>query len=81
MFVDPVSDPNLVTFRPLKQNVGSNEKELPQNYNKTINQRWNLKEIESRFKSAKTRFELSAGLNLETFDTILSGTNHIHAAA
>ncbi|XP_023348206.1 uncharacterized protein LOC111716925 [Eurytemora carolleeae] len=26
MFVDPVSDPNLVTFRPLKQNVGSNEK-------------------------------------------------------
>ena len=27
------------------------------------------------FKSAKTRFKLSAGLNLETFDTILSGTN------
>jgi len=51
MFVDPVSDPNLVTFRPLKQNVGSNEKELPQNYNKTINQRWNLK-------------NLSRGLNL-----------------
>ena len=51
MFVDPVSDPNLVTFRPLKQNVGSNEKELPQNYNKSINQRWNLK-------------NLSRGLNL-----------------
>ena len=51
MFVDPVTDPNLVTFRPLKQNVGSNEKELPQNYNKTINQRWNLK-------------NLSRGLNL-----------------
>ena len=30
-----------------------------------------------RFKSAKIRFKLSAGLNLETFDTILSGTNHI----
>ena len=29
------------------------------------------------FKSAKTRFKLSAGLNLETFDTILSGANHI----
>ena len=28
-------------------------------------------------KSAKTRFKLSAGLNLETFDTILSGNNHI----
>ena len=36
-----------------------------------------LKEFEPRFKSTKTRFKLSAGLNLETFDTILSGTNHI----
>ena len=36
-----------------------------------------FKEFEPRFKSAKTRFNLSAGLNLETFDTILSGTNHI----
>ena len=36
-----------------------------------------FKEFELRFKSAKTRFELSAGLNRETFDTILSGTNHI----
>ena len=40
-----------------------------------------FKEIEPRFKSAKTRFKLSAGLNFETFDTILSGTNHILAAA
>ena len=36
-----------------------------------------FKEFEPRFKSAKTRFKLSAGINLETFDTILSGTNHI----
>ena len=36
-----------------------------------------FKEFEPRFKSAKTRFKLSAGLNLEIFDTILSGTNHI----
>ena len=36
-----------------------------------------FKEFEPRFKSAKTRFKLSAGFNLETFDTILSGTNHI----
>ena len=36
-----------------------------------------FKEFEPRFKSAKTRFKLSAGLNLETFDTILNGTNHI----
>ena len=34
-----------------------------------------FKEFEPPFKSAKTRFKLSAGLNLETFDTILSGTN------
>ena len=36
-----------------------------------------FKEFEPRFKSAKTRFKLSAGLNLEKFDTILSGNNHI----
>ena len=36
-----------------------------------------FKEFEPRFKSAKTRFKLSAGLNLETFDTVLNGTNHI----
>ena len=36
-----------------------------------------FKEFEPRFKSAKTRFKLSAGLNLKTFDTILSRTNHI----
>ena len=34
-------------------------------------------EFKPRFKSTKTRFKLSAGLNLETFDTILSGTIHI----
>ena len=36
-----------------------------------------FKEFDQRFKSAKTQFKLSAGLNLETFDTILSETNHI----
>ena len=36
-----------------------------------------FKEFEPRFKSAKTGFKLSAGLNLETFDAILRGTNHI----
>ena len=35
-----------------------------------------FKEFEPRFKSSKTRFKLGAGLNIETFDTILSGTNH-----
>ena len=42
--------------------------------------RWNLKNLSCGLnppKSAKTRFKFSAGLNLETFDTILSGTNHI----
>ena len=29
-----------------------------------------FKEFEPRFKSAKTRFNLSAGINLETLDTI-----------
>ena len=36
-----------------------------------------FKEFQPRFKSAKTRFKFSADLNLETFDTIFSGTNHI----
>ena len=44
---------------------------------KQIKAEMEFKELELRFKSAKTRFKLSAGLNLETFDTILSGTNHI----
>ena len=34
-------------------------------------------EFEPRLKSAQNRFQLSAGLNLETFNTILSETNHI----
>ena len=33
-------------------------------------------EFEPRLKSAKNRFQLSAGLNLETLNTILSETNH-----
>ena len=36
-----------------------------------------LNEFEPRLKSLKIRFQLSAGLNLEKFNTILSGTNHI----
>ena len=36
-----------------------------------------FKEFEPRFKSVKPRFKLSTGLNLETLDTILSGSNHI----
>ena len=38
---------------------------------------WNCSELKQWFKSAKTRFKLSGGSNLETFDTILGGTNHI----
>ena len=34
-------------------------------------------EFEPRLKSPKNRFQLSAGLNLKTLNTILSGTNHI----
>ena len=35
-----------------------------------------FKEFKPRLKSAKTRIKLSAGLNIETFDTVLSETNH-----
>ena len=37
-------------------------------------------EFEPRLKSAKNQFQLSAGLNFETFNTFLSETNHILAA-
>ena len=37
-------------------------------------------EFEPRFKSVKNRFQLSAGLNLEKLNTILSGTNYVWAA-
>ena len=38
-------------------------------------------EFELRLKSAKTRFQLSHSLNLETLNTILSETIHIWAGA
>ena len=37
-------------------------------------------EFEPRLKFPKNRFQLSAGLNLEKFNTFLSETNHILAA-
>ena len=40
-----------------------------------------VNEFEPRLKPAKNRFQLSARLNLETLNTILSGTNHIWAAS
>jgi len=40
----------------------------------TLSSEMEFKEFEPRFKSAKTRFKLSAGLYFETFDTILGGT-------
>jgi len=43
-------------------------------YNSTVSE---CNVFEPRLKSAKNRFHLSTGLNLETINTILSGTNHI----
>ena len=56
-----------------KNPVSSASKEVKND----IQSEMEFKEFEPRFKSAKARFKFSAGLNLETFDTILSGTNHI----
>ena len=36
--------------------------------------------FEPRLKSPKNRFQSSPDLNIETLDTILSGSNHIWAA-
>ena len=48
------------------------------NFNKLVSE---FNEFEPRLKSAKNRFQLVAGLNLEKFNTILSGTNHFWASA
>ena len=40
-----------------------------------------INEFEQHLKSAKNKFQLSTGLNLETLNTILSETNNIWAAA
>ena len=52
-------------------------KHLSLKYQRFTTSEMEFKEFEQRFKSVKTRFKLSAGLNLKTFNTILSGTNHI----
>ena len=39
--------------------------------------RWNLKNLCRGLNPPKPGLKLGAGLNLETFGTILSGTNHI----
>ena len=49
-----------------KQNLKKKRNLMFGKYKNIYFQRWNLKNL--------TRFKLSAGLNLETFDTILSGT-------
>ena len=36
-----------------------------------------VNKFELGLRSPKNRFQLNAGLNLETLNTILSGTNHI----
>ena len=45
------------------------------------NPEYKFNDFEPCLKSAKNRFQLSAGLNLETLNTIWSGTNHIWAAS
>jgi len=40
-----------------------------------------LNEFEPRLISTKNRFQLSVGLNFETMNTIICGTNHIWAVA
>ena len=42
--------------------------------NKSVSE---FNEFKPRLKSLEKRFQLSAGFNLETFNTILSVTNHI----
>jgi len=70
----PTTGSNRWFFEP---EVDSSETELKSFKSQVMFPEMEFKEFEPRFKSAETRFKFSAGLNLETFDTILSGTNHI----
>ena len=60
-----------------KRNDSEMGPESIDSFNRNMLPEMEFKEFKPRFKSAKTLFKLSAGLNLLTFDTILSGTNHI----
>ena len=62
---------SVLKIKSLVTNSKSNIKETVSEFN----------EFEPRLKYAKNRFQLSAGLNFEKFNTILSGTNHILAVA
>ena len=53
------------------------DKENIQFYNKSETE---FNEFEPCIKSAKNRFQLSAGLNRKTLNTILSGTYHINSS-
>ena len=44
---------------------------------KTLDPESEFNEFEPRLKSAKSRFQLSAGLNLETLNTILRASSQI----
>ena len=73
LFVNPI---NVNTAKPISPNIFSGNL-TPERIKLEKMPKMEFKEFEPRFKSAKTRFKLSAGLNLETFDTILSGPIHI----
>ena len=64
-------------FNENRKCANSLQKSMKNFFLKIVQSEMEFKEFEPRFKSAKTRFKFSAGLNLETFDTILSGTKHI----
>ena len=49
------------------------------NFNVNKHPEAKFNEFKPRLKSPKNRFQLSAGLYFEKFNTILSGTNHIWA--
>ena len=54
-------------MKTLQQTLNTNSGDTSQ---EVSNPEMEFKEFKPRFKSAKTRFKRSAGLNLETFDTI-----------
>ena len=66
----------------LKEQLGATEKRLQEKTRDSTKQIFiypvsEFNEFEPRLKSAKNRFQLSAGLNLENLNTIFSATNFI----
>ena len=61
----------------IRRSAQDKESQMIPTFTKVLPSESEFNESEPSLKSTKNRFQLSAGLNLETLNIILGGTNHI----